>query len=152
MYASSSSDNHQMSTQCVSRKVPHKCIPYTPGKGIDPQDVNMRLTRLEQIVEVALPQYANGPFAMDSGMSLDRPMSSSPDAEGMGAVNAILDKGSDNKWSAESTPGPSGSAPILHQVCATVTGARSSYRSCSCRRAICQAPWKTARQVTSFEA
>lgn len=41
--------------QCVARKVPELCKPYTPGK--TDQDIHVRLARLEQIVEAALPHY-----------------------------------------------------------------------------------------------
>jgi hypothetical protein len=36
--------------------VPELCKAYTPGK--PDQDVNLRLARLEHIIEIALPQYA----------------------------------------------------------------------------------------------
>jgi hypothetical protein len=42
----------------VARKVPELCKAYTPGKA--DQDLSARLARLEQIIEVALPQYWNG--------------------------------------------------------------------------------------------
>ncbi|TFK75857.1 hypothetical protein BDN72DRAFT_954408 [Pluteus cervinus] len=50
-------DRQTPCSHCVARKVPELCQPYTPGKA--DQDVNARLTRLEQIVEMALPQYAS---------------------------------------------------------------------------------------------
>ncbi|KAF9567328.1 hypothetical protein CPC08DRAFT_703234 [Agrocybe pediades] len=42
-------------SHCVARKVPELCKAYTPGKA--DQDLNARITRLEQIVEMALPQF-----------------------------------------------------------------------------------------------
>ncbi|KAH8105858.1 fungal-specific transcription factor domain-containing protein [Cristinia sonorae] len=42
-------------SHCVARKVPELCKAYTPGK--TDQDVNLRLSRLEHIVEAALPHY-----------------------------------------------------------------------------------------------
>ena len=43
--------------KCVARKVPELCKAYTPGKA--DQDLNARVTRLEQIVETALPQFSS---------------------------------------------------------------------------------------------
>ena len=37
--------------------MPELCKAYTPGKS--DQDIHARLTRLEQIIEVALPQFSN---------------------------------------------------------------------------------------------
>ncbi|KAG8910276.1 hypothetical protein FRC01_006418 [Tulasnella sp. 417] len=42
---------------CVARKVPELCKNYQPGKT---EDFNARLTRIEQIIEHAFPQYATG--------------------------------------------------------------------------------------------
>ncbi|KAF9057616.1 hypothetical protein BJ165DRAFT_1333850 [Panaeolus papilionaceus] len=47
-------------SHCVARKVPELCKAYTPGKA--DQDLNARLTRLEQIIEMALPHmFSNEP-------------------------------------------------------------------------------------------
>lgn len=46
-----------LSIKCVARKVPDLCKAYTPGKA--DQDLNARVTRLEQIVELALPQLCS---------------------------------------------------------------------------------------------
>jgi len=43
--------------QCVARKVPELCKAYTPGKA--DQDLNARISRLEHIIEMALPQYCS---------------------------------------------------------------------------------------------
>jgi hypothetical protein len=43
--------------KCVARKVPELCKAYTPGKA--DQDLNARVARLEQIVEIALPQFCS---------------------------------------------------------------------------------------------
>jgi hypothetical protein len=43
--------------QCIARKVPELCKAYTPGKS--DHDFNARITRLEQIIEAALPQYCS---------------------------------------------------------------------------------------------
>ncbi|KAI0081762.1 hypothetical protein K474DRAFT_1587184 [Panus rudis PR-1116 ss-1] len=42
-------------SHCVARKVPELCKAYTPGK--TDQDIHLRLSRLERIIESALPQY-----------------------------------------------------------------------------------------------
>ncbi|TFK23260.1 nuclear protein [Coprinopsis marcescibilis] len=44
-------------SHCIARKVPELCKAYTPGKA--DQDLSARVLRLEQIIEVALPQYWN---------------------------------------------------------------------------------------------
>ncbi|KAI0750793.1 fungal-specific transcription factor domain-containing protein [Daedaleopsis nitida] len=44
-------------SHCIARKVPELCKSYTPGKS--DQDMHIRLARLEQIVEAALPQYCS---------------------------------------------------------------------------------------------
>ncbi|KAG6837432.1 hypothetical protein H0H93_009526 [Arthromyces matolae] len=44
-------------SHCVARKVPDLCKAYTPGKA--DQDLNARLSRLEHIIEMALPQYCS---------------------------------------------------------------------------------------------
>ncbi|KAL1761125.1 hypothetical protein FB107DRAFT_255374, partial [Schizophyllum commune] len=45
-------------SHCIARKVPELCKAYTPGK--PDQDLNLRVARLEHIIEQALPQYWNG--------------------------------------------------------------------------------------------
>lgn len=44
-----------IASQCVARKVPELCQPYTPGKS--DQDLAVRLSRVEQIIQTALPQH-----------------------------------------------------------------------------------------------
>ncbi|KJA30225.1 hypothetical protein HYPSUDRAFT_32362 [Hypholoma sublateritium FD-334 SS-4] len=44
-------------SHCVARKVPELCKAYTPGKA--DQDLNARISRLEHIVEQALPQFCS---------------------------------------------------------------------------------------------
>lgn len=72
--------------QCVARKVPELCKNYQPGKQ---EDFNARLNRLEQIIELALPQFANAEFTApssphESGFGLPYPSEgywSAPGAE-----------------------------------------------------------------------
>ncbi|KAL1698027.1 hypothetical protein EV121DRAFT_274709, partial [Schizophyllum commune] len=49
---------HRRKQKCIARKVPELCKAYTPGK--PDQDLNLRVARLEHIIEQALPQYWNG--------------------------------------------------------------------------------------------
>lgn len=50
--------------QCIARKVPELCKAYTPGKA--DQDLNARVTRLEQIIETALPQFCTSSTSISS--------------------------------------------------------------------------------------
>ncbi|KAF8486532.1 fungal-specific transcription factor domain-containing protein [Gautieria morchelliformis] len=65
-------DRQQPCSHCVSRKLPELCRPYTPGRS--DHDVHARIARLEQIIEIALPQYSNIGRLVES-----REASSSPD-------------------------------------------------------------------------
>src|SRR5712691_6832562 len=49
-------DRQQPCAHCVARKVPELCHAYQPGKAEG--DLHARLSRVERIIEVALPQYA----------------------------------------------------------------------------------------------
>ncbi|KAL1743733.1 hypothetical protein HDZ31DRAFT_83183 [Schizophyllum fasciatum] len=61
---------HRRKQKCIARKVPELCKAYTPGK--PDQDLNIRVARLEHIVEQALPQYWNGnPHSRHSSTALD---------------------------------------------------------------------------------
>ncbi|KAI0796681.1 fungal-specific transcription factor domain-containing protein [Abortiporus biennis] len=69
-------------SHCVARKVPELCKAYTPGK--NDQDLHMRLSRLEQIVEAALPQYwSSGSISAtpDPNGSMERHRSTTPGAD-----------------------------------------------------------------------
>ncbi|KAH8830529.1 fungal-specific transcription factor domain-containing protein [Flagelloscypha sp. PMI_526] len=88
-------DRQMPCSHCISRKVPHLCKAYTPGKS--EQDMEARIARLESIIEVALPQYCiNGsPHDMD-----DDAYSQGDDQEPAGGLQ------SDGKWYGVSvTPG-----------------------------------------------
>ncbi|EJD53601.1 hypothetical protein AURDEDRAFT_110415 [Auricularia subglabra TFB-10046 SS5] len=106
-------------SHCVARKVPHKCIPYTPGKP-DQGDVHMRLTRLEQIIELALPQYAQADLPIGDPVTpaMDRSISPAPDGEKPETIAGILDglPNGHKQWVPESTPAPSASVPLFHQI------------------------------------
>jgi len=49
-------DRQQPCGHCVARKVPELCHAYQPGKAEG--DLHARLSRVERIIEIALPQYA----------------------------------------------------------------------------------------------
>lgn len=103
-------------SHCVARKVQHKCIPYTPGKP-DQADVHLRLSRLEQIIEIALPQYAHGDLSDYPGR--DRSISPGPEDENRETIAGILDSlpnGHQKPWNPEPTPAPNGSTPLFHHI------------------------------------
>ncbi|GLB33863.1 putative fungal specific transcription factor [Lyophyllum shimeji] len=52
-------------SHCVARKVPELCKAYTPGKA--DQDLSVRLSRLEHIIEMALPQFCTPGTPHSSG-------------------------------------------------------------------------------------
>lgn len=105
----------------MARKVPELCKAYTPGK--PDQDIHLRLARLEHIIEIALPQFAQG-----SGLSSKhgwfkrehaRSLSPSADA-GTHSQAEEDDFGSgtfqSGKWYGTSASGSIASASVLQQV------------------------------------
>ncbi|KAJ3722875.1 fungal-specific transcription factor domain-containing protein [Lentinula raphanica] len=50
-------DRQMPCSHCIARKVPELCKAYTPGKS--DQDLSLRIARLEQIIELALPQFSD---------------------------------------------------------------------------------------------
>ncbi|KAF8913948.1 fungal-specific transcription factor domain-containing protein [Gymnopilus junonius] len=60
-------------SHCVARKVPELCKAYTPGKA--DQDLNARISRLEHIIEMALPQFCS-PSGTPLSYGLDQSSSS----------------------------------------------------------------------------
>lgn len=107
--------------QCVTRKVPDLCRPYTPGKA--DQDLNVRITRLEHIVQTALPQYwssnASG-LSMSFQPAFDRKSSPSVGDDDNGSVPEEHDPigGSiqSGKWYGNSVSGSVAPTSILEQV------------------------------------
>ncbi len=61
--------NKHLYVQCIARKVPELCKAYTPGKA--DQDLNARVSRLEQIVEMALPQFCTPSTSTNSATELN---------------------------------------------------------------------------------
>jgi hypothetical protein len=101
---------------CVARKVPELCKAYTPGKS--DQDLNLRIARLEQIIEMALPQFA-GFDDYDSSMP-DQQRSTSileDDAhsqhEDQEASGGAFQSG---KWYGNSASGSIAPASVLEQL------------------------------------
>lgn len=100
--------------QCLARKVPELCTPYTPGKG--DQDVNSRLARLEQIVETALPQFClpmnnSGNHVNGRATSLDEDLRSQLDeADPNGGTFQS------GKWYGNSASGSIAPGSMLEQV------------------------------------
>jgi len=62
-------DRQMPCSHCIARKVPELCKAYTPGK--TDQDLHHRLSRLENIVQSALPQFWNNSSNGDVNSSSD---------------------------------------------------------------------------------
>ena len=112
--------------QCIARKVPELCKAYTPGK--TDQDIHARLARLEQIVEMALPQFSSGsnpgsPAVNGNGnMSRGESDSMSPiddDDDASQAEEGDVGGGSfeSGKWFGNTVSGSVAPATMLEQVC-----------------------------------
>lgn len=107
--------------QCVARKVPELCKAYTPGKA--EHDLSARITRLEQIIEAALPQYLNGAShasSFESGPSNGRRRSISigeDDARSQsGEHDASGGTFQSGKWYGNSALGSVAPEPVFEQV------------------------------------
>ncbi|PPQ94026.1 hypothetical protein CVT25_009874 [Psilocybe cyanescens] len=113
---------HYISIQCVARKVPELCKAYTPGKA--DQDLNARISRLEHIIEVALPQYCSpgtpSSYAMDQNSFTGRhrtPSNGEDDArsqtEEQDPSGGIFQSG---KWYGNSASGSVAPASVIDQI------------------------------------
>ena len=99
--------------------MPELCKAYTPGK--TDQDLSVRLARLEQIIELALPQYFHSP-ASPAGTPCDRHNRTS--SEGPDEDNRSITDGQDpsggtfqsGKWYGNSASGSIAPASVLEQV------------------------------------
>lgn len=101
----------------MARKVPELCKAYTPGKA--EQDVNARLSRLEHIIELALPHLA-GPSSHDAQHRFTHRFASpSPDddtrsqADEQDTNGGLLQSG---KWYGNSASGSIAPSTVLEQV------------------------------------
>ena len=102
-------------SHCVSRKVPELCKAYSPGK--PDQDVHSRLTRIESVLEAAVPQLWSqsdhnfDPRSVSPGMEDDAGI-----AEGNDNMTGVFYKGS---WLGSSAVGSIASPIVLEQVRST---------------------------------
>ncbi|KAH8113278.1 fungal-specific transcription factor domain-containing protein [Phellopilus nigrolimitatus] len=112
-------------SHCVARKVPELCKAYTPGKS--DQDVHARLSRLEHIIELALPQFAgsssSNPSSPAIGHSsysrLNDSRSMTPDDEGSQVDDGDVGAGSFDgvgKWYGKSVSGSVAPVRMLEQL------------------------------------
>ncbi|KAJ7638866.1 fungal-specific transcription factor domain-containing protein [Roridomyces roridus] len=102
-------DRNVPCSHCIARKVPELCKPYMPGK--TDQDVNVRLARLEHIVEMALPQFcppsSPGPHRLQE-----------EDADEQDPRGGSFQSG---KWYGNSASGSVAPASVLEQLEHAVT-------------------------------
>ncbi|KAJ6515835.1 fungal-specific transcription factor domain-containing protein [Mycena sanguinolenta] len=104
-------DRNVPCSHCVARKVPELCKPYMPGKS--DQDVNVRLARLEHIIEMALPQFVPPGTPGDHGHRpmLDDETRSLPDEQD--PRNGTFQSG---RWYGNSASGSIAPAAVLEQL------------------------------------
>lgn len=115
--------------QCVARKVPELCKAYTPGK--NDQDMGVRLSRLEHIIEMALPQFCS-PSTPGSGHrrsgspGIDDDAHSQHDEQDPTGGNF-----QSGKWYGNSASGSVATASVLEQVSVGLDDQKplGSYRS-----------------------
>ncbi|KAG8739257.1 hypothetical protein FRC12_016389 [Ceratobasidium sp. 428] len=114
-------------SHCIARRVPELCKNYTPGKGEG--DLNLRIARLEQIIEMALPHFSASVSINSSGEitsphqahpSYSRSVSPLNDPEENVAAATTLDAAvgtlQSGKWYGASALGSVSVAPILEQL------------------------------------
>jgi len=109
-----------MSNQCIARKVPELCKAYTPGK--TDQDFNARISRLENIIEMALPQYClpGTPSFVDGNPTSSRARSvSCPEDDSRSQMEEQDPSGGtfqSGTWYGNSASGSVAPDPVLAQV------------------------------------
>lgn len=102
-------------SHCISRKVPELCKAYSPGK--PDQDVHSRLTRIESVLEAAVPQLWSqsdhhfDPRSVSPGMEDDTGIAETNDN-----MTGVFYKGS---WLGSSAVGSIASPIVLEQVRST---------------------------------
>jgi len=102
-------------SHCVSRKVPELCKAYSPGK--PDQDIHSRLSRIESVLEAAVPQLWSqsdhnfGRRSTSPGMEDDTGIT-----DGNDNMTGVFYKGS---WLGSSAVGSIASPIVLEQVCPT---------------------------------
>lgn len=105
--------------QCVARKVPELCKAYTPGK--TDQDISARLSRLEHIIEMAMPQYcSSGSLGLFTEINNERQRSISPAEDDNRSQTEEQDPSGgtfqSGKWYGNSALGSVAPASVLEQV------------------------------------
>ncbi|KAF5388032.1 hypothetical protein D9615_000457 [Tricholomella constricta] len=105
-------------SHCVARKVPDLCKAYTPGKA--DQDLSVRLSRLEHIIEMALPQYCTPGTPHSSANATNSRRRSisigdddSPSQEDQDPSGGTFQSG---KWYGNSASGSVAPASVLEQL------------------------------------
>ncbi|GAB1519841.1 hypothetical protein RhiTH_002912 [Rhizoctonia solani] len=114
-------------SHCIARRVPELCKNYTPGKGEG--DLNLRIARLEQIIEMALPHISASVSISSSGEivspqqgqhSFSRSASPSNETDEGIATGTTLDIAAgtlqSGKWYGASALGSVSVVPILEQL------------------------------------
>ena len=108
--------------QCVARKVPELCKAYTPGK--TDQDLSFRLSRLEHIIEMALPQFCtpgSSSTSLEATISNGRQRSLSPGDDDTRSQTEEQEPGGgtfqSGKWYGSSASGSVAPAAVIEQVC-----------------------------------
>ncbi|KAJ3736301.1 fungal-specific transcription factor domain-containing protein [Lentinula guzmanii] len=103
-------------SHCIARKVPELCKAYTPGKS--DQDLSLRIARLEQIIEMALPQFSDLESTGFNVSERPRSMSTTEDDshsqhEDHDASGGAFQSG---KWYGNSAIGSIAPASVLEQL------------------------------------
>ncbi|KAF6762269.1 hypothetical protein DFP72DRAFT_987584 [Ephemerocybe angulata] len=109
-------------SHCVARKVPDLCKAYTPGKA--DQDLSARISRLENIIEAALPNYWNGhpgsSSTPESSLMRDRRRSPSPGEDDNRSQGEDQDPSGgriqSGKWYGNSASGSVAPGSVLEQL------------------------------------
>lgn len=109
-----------LSLQCVARKVPDLCKAYTPGK-ID-QDLSVRVSRLEHIIEQAFPQLSSPEtsslYSHDANMIVRHrsPSNGEDDCRSQTEepTGGVFQSG---KWYGNGALGSVAPASVIEQVC-----------------------------------
>ena len=106
--------------QCVARKVPDLCKAYTPGK-ID-QDLSVRVSRLEHIIEQAFPQLSSPEtpslYSHDANMIVGHRSPSNGEDDNRSQteepIGGVFQSG---KWYGNGALGSVAPASVIEQVC-----------------------------------
>ncbi|KAJ3857761.1 fungal-specific transcription factor domain-containing protein [Lentinula lateritia] len=109
-------DRQMPCAHCIARKVPELCKAYTPGKS--DQDLGLRIARLEQIIEMALPQFSDLESSGFNVPERQRSMSMTEDdvhsqQEDHDASGGAFQSG---KWYGNSASGSIAPASVLEQA------------------------------------